>query len=144
MDVTLGRAGDYGIRALLDVARTERGQRRKAREIAKAMSIPRTYLARVLARLVDAGLLAAKAGRNGGYVLARPASEIRLIELVEAMEGPATIERCVVRGIPCSSAGTCAVHAPWSTAQEAFALTLSSVTLADIVRRDRDLRVLDG
>jgi Rrf2 family protein len=73
MDVVLARRTDYAIRAILDVARHD-GALRKAREISDAMEISPNYLARILATLVNGGMLHATAGPAGGYRLTRPAS----------------------------------------------------------------------
>lgn len=140
MEITLSLTGDYGVRALLEVARAHGEGRRKTREIAEAMDIPTSYLSQILADLVTAGMLRAAAGRHGGYELTRAPDEILLLDVVEVLDGEITLERCVLRGIECSSDGICAIHDAWSAAQESFVSSLRSVTLADLVERDRELR----
>ncbi len=143
MQTTLGRTGDYGVRAVLDVARAHGDGRRKTREIAEAMNIPTRYLSQLLALLVRADILTATAGPSGGYELAREPGAITLLDVVEAVEGPVALERCVVRGIPCSSDGICAVHDAWSAAQDAMLERLGQTSFAELVRRDAELRA-DG
>ena len=138
MQASLGRKGDYSVRALIDIARG-RGDRRKAREIASEMGIPNRYLTQILANLVQHGLLSAVAGPSGGYVLARPSDEISLLEIVEAAEGPIALDVCVLRGGPCSWETSCPVHIPWARAQNAMAEQLSTTSLADLVGIDGDL-----
>lgn len=146
MQMTLSRTGDYGVRAVLDVALHHEVGRRKTREIADAMNIPTGYLSQILAILVRAGVLKATAGRTGGYELARDPAELRLIEVVEIVEGPVALERCVLRGIPCGSDGICAVHDAWASAQQAMVEQLGGITFADLVERDLELqaRPVDG
>jgi len=139
MQTTLGRTGDYGVRAVLDVARTYGHGRRKTREIAQAMNIPPRYLSQLLALLVRVEILTATAGPSGGYELARPPEELTLLDVVEAIEGSVALERCVVRGIPCSSDGICAVHDAWSAAQDAMAGRLAETNFAELAARDREL-----
>ena len=79
MQTTLGRKGDYSVRAVLDIA-NHAGQRRKSREIAEDMDIPARYLPQILANLVEHGILSAEAGPTGGYLLARPATDITLLD----------------------------------------------------------------
>lgn len=137
MQVTLQRKGDYSVRAMLDVARHSDTGRRKAREIAVEMEIPQPYVAQVLADLVRHGLLTAVAGPTGGYSLSRPASEITLLEVTEAAEGPTTLESCVLRGGPCDWVGVCPVHETWWRAQNALKETLAATTFADMVAIDK-------
>jgi len=131
MKFRLGRRGDYAVRAVFDLARHP-GERRKTRQIAGAMDIPRKYLPQILADLVRAGMLDAHAGPAGGYSLAVPAAQITLLEVVEAAEEPLTLVTCVLRGGPCDEAGPCAVHDTWKEAQAAFADRLARTNFADL------------
>ena len=136
MQVTLGRKGDYSVRAMLDVARHSDAGRRKAREIASEMDIPQPYAAQILADLVRHGLLTAVAGPTGGYRLTRPASEITLLEVAEAAEGPTVLESCVLRGGPCDWTRVCPVHETWWRGQTALRDTLGATSFADLVAID--------
>ncbi len=136
MQVTLGRRGDYAVRALLDVVRHAGAGRRKTREIAADMDIPASYLPQILAGLVRGGYLTAQAGPAGGYSLARPAERITLLEVVEHAEGPTTVDRCILRGGACSWETVCPFHDPWARAQAAFTRVLQETTFADIATID--------
>ena len=138
MQASLGRKGDYSVRAVLDLAR-HHGDRRKAREIAGEMDIPLRYLTQILASLVQNGLLDAVAGPSGGYTLARPPEEITLLEVVEAAEGPIMLESCVLRGGPCSWEDSCPVHIPWAEAQNALAARLAATTFADLANSAEEM-----
>ena len=140
MQIALGRTGDYGVRAVLDVACHYPEQRRKTREIAAAMNIPLRYLSQILALLVRADILKATAGPTGGYELARDPADLRLLDVVEVVEGAVTLERCVLRGIPCSSDGICAVHEAWAGAQDAMVERLSGTNFAELVEREAEFR----
>jgi len=134
MQITLTRRGDYGIRAVLDLARHEGAGRRKKREIAAAMEIPSGFLSQILATLVRADLVRAAAGPDGGYVLARPAAAISLLDVVEAVEGPVALRRCLLRGIPCASDEPCAVHDAWARAQDATTGVLGATSFDALAR----------
>lgn len=133
--ITLSKKGDYSVRAVLDLAVHYGEGRRKAREIASAMEIPEQYLARILADLTRSQLITATAGPGGGYELRRAPSQIRLLEVVEASEGPIALRDCVLRDIPCGSAEICAVHEAWSQAQAAMVKRLRQTTFAQLARR---------
>jgi Rrf2 family protein len=138
MQASLGRKGDYSVRAVLDLARHD-GDRRKAREIAVEMDIPLQYLTQILASLVQHDLLAAVAGPTGGYTLARPAADISLLQVVEAAEGPIKLEQCVLRGGPCTWEESCPVHIPWAGAQTALAAQLAATSFADLARSSAEI-----
>lgn len=135
MQVTLGRKGDYAVRAMIALARAE-GERRKVRQIASTMDIPARYLPQIVAPLVKAGLVQATAGPDGGYALARDAGDITLLEVIELSEGPLAGDRCMLAGGPCDWGPVCPAHDTWSRAYEALAAELRRSTFADLARID--------
>ena len=139
MEVTLDRRGDYSVRAVLDIARNSGKGRRKARQIASVMDIPARYATQILADLVRHGLLTAMAGPDGGYSLARPPDEITLLDVVDAVEGPTSLDTCVLRGGPCDWTDTCPIHVTWWKAQAAFIDVLAGVTFAELVDIDAEI-----
>ncbi len=140
MRLELGRRADYAIRAAVDIARhAEGGQRRKARAIAEEMGIPASYVPQILAELVRAELVRSVAGRDGGYCLAREPHEISLLDVVHAVDGEVVSTTCVLRGGPCRWDDICAVHVPWSRAQNAMLDSLAKTTLGDLVEIDAAL-----
>jgi Rrf2 family protein len=136
MQLKLKRRGDYSVRAMIHVARHHDTRLRQARQIASEMQIPYKYLTQILAELVAKGLLVAKHGPAGGYRLARSPADITLLDVVEATEGPATFNHCVLRDGPCDWDQTCPVHDTWSQAQSALAQELAATTMADLARID--------
>lgn len=139
MRMRLGRKGDYAVRAMVDLTRYEGQGLRKTREIAEEMAIPMTYLPQILARLVAVGLATSVAGPGGGYALARPSGEIRLLDVIDAMEEAGEPPECVLVGGPCRWETECAVHRFWWGAQEAFREQLHDATLADVGAVDAEL-----
>jgi Rrf2 family protein len=136
MRLELTRRGDYAVRAMLALARHgEASGLLSARRIAEGMAIPERFLPQVLGDLTRAGLVEASPGRNGGYRLARPAGEISLLEVVEAIEGDSRRKSCVLRGGPCGQDGTCDVHDVFFSAQDAMLGTLAAATLAGLPER---------
>lgn len=140
MDLSLGRRADYAIRCVVALAAVhEDGGRRKAASIAEEMAVPSSYVPRILAELVRAELAVSQAGREGGYRLARPPSEISLLQVVRAVDGEVVSRDCVLRGGPCRWEDACAVHEPWARAQQALLDELDGTTLAEVVANDREL-----
>ncbi len=139
MPVTLGKHGDYAVRAVIDLARHWDGEPRKAREIAASMDIPPDFLKRILAELVAQGLLTSTAGSNGGYRLTRSPEEISLLDIIEPTERLLTPDKCILKGGPCDWSSVCPIHDPWCLAQKAFAEILDSANLAQVAGVDRDI-----
>lgn len=132
------RRTDYGIRALVFIAGSDSASA-KAGEIGAAMDIPLGFLHQVMQELQRAGLVTSRPGRSGGYALARPAAEVTVRQIVEALEGPLEAQECALRGGPCHWEQVCAMHWVWSGAQQALVNELDRATLAQIVEDDREL-----
>jgi Rrf2 family transcriptional regulator, iron-sulfur cluster assembly transcription factor len=128
----LTKRGDYAVRAMLALARAEGNGLLSARRIAGAMAIPVRFLPQVLGDLQRAGLVEAAPGRSGGYRLTRPADDIALLEVIEAVEGESRRRTCVLRASPCGHNGHCDVHDVFFEAQERMLLTLGAATLASV------------
>jgi Rrf2 family protein len=136
MELTLGMRADYTVRAVLDLALHHGEGWRKADDISRDRTIPRSYLAHLLADLVHAGMVTSHAGRHGGYELARPPAEIDLLTVIEVAEGAVASAHCVLRGGPCHLEDTCAIHDPWARAQGALRDALRATSFADVAAID--------
>ncbi len=136
MKVRLGRRGDYAVRAMISIARHPAGGRRKTRQITDEMDLPPGFATQILASLARGGLLTATAGPDGGYSLARPATEISVLDVVELAEGQITIDECVLRGGPCDWVAVCPMHSTWSEAQRALTTRLAATSLFDLAALD--------
>jgi Rrf2 family protein len=133
--VRVSTRGDYASRALLSLAlHADAGGPTSVRDIAERTGLPQPYLEQILLALKGAGLVRSKRGVGGGYVLARPASEIRLSDIVSAVDGPITLGDF---GEPhengaCDHEGQCVLLAIWHVVGEHMRAHLGSYTLADI------------
>ncbi len=96
----LSNAVAIGLHAAMFLA-TDEGQSATASQIARTFSISAAHLVKVLQTLSRAGLIEATRGRGGGYRLSRPARKIRLLELVEAIEGKLEVHECLLRHPMC-------------------------------------------
>lgn len=141
MKLELGRRADYAIRCVVALAGAHGdGQRHKAADIAADMDVPVSYVPRILAKLVRAGITESLAGRDGGYRLARDPAAVSLLDVVSAVDGELSSTACVLRSGPCRWHDACAVHEPWARAQQALLDELAATSLADVVATDRQLQ----
>ena len=146
LGVALGRAklgvvrlelthrGSYAIRAVLALARAHPEAVVPARTIAKEMDIPVRFLPQVLGDLNRAGIVEARLGRAGGYRLSKSADDISLLDIIEASEGDARRQTCVLTGNPCgSSPDPCDVHPMFFDAEEAILERLGGTSVAEVI-----------
>jgi Rrf2 family iron-sulfur cluster assembly transcriptional regulator len=122
----------YGIRALVHLARSKEDSEVSA-QIARIEGIPAKYLEGILTQLKAAGLVLSVRGKNGGYRLARPASKIKMIEIVEALEGEVKPVGCVDDSGTCSHGDFCLPRIFWVGLKVAIDGYLESKTLLDVI-----------
>ncbi|MCQ3805931.1 MAG: Rrf2 family transcriptional regulator [Acidimicrobiaceae bacterium] len=131
--------GDYAARALLSLALHTEDAPTSVREIAERTALPQPYLEQILLAVKGAGIVRSKRGVGGGYVLTRDPSEIRLSEIVRAVDGPITagdFSEPHSDGA-CDHEGQCVLLSIWSAAGSHMRDFLDSFTLADIARMSR-------
>jgi Rrf2 family protein len=134
MRLELTKRADYAIRTVMALARTDADERLSVRRIAAEQKIPERFLPQVMGDLVRAGFVEGAIGRNGGYRLTRPAADLSLLDIVEAIEGDSRRRTCVLRGGPCTRSGVCDVHDAFVGAQEALLAELAEARVGDLIR----------
>ncbi|MEY3566135.1 MAG: hypothetical protein RLZ19_149 [Actinomycetota bacterium] len=133
--VRVSTRGDYACRALLSLSlHADDHGPTSVRDIAERTGLPQPYLEQILLALKGAGLVRSKRGVGGGYTLARPPSEIRLNEIISAVDGPITLGDF---GEPhqdgsCDHEGQCVLLAIWKQAGDHMRQHLEGFTLATI------------
>jgi Rrf2 family protein len=124
----ISRRTDYGVRVILDLATLPRDSRTSTQEIADRQNIPTPFLAKIISQLSLAGLVTTFRGAGGGVILARPAAEISLLQVIEALEGPIRLNRCVIEPDACPRNEHCPVHHVWAKAQTDLTSLLDDTT----------------
>jgi Rrf2 family iron-sulfur cluster assembly transcriptional regulator len=128
----ISRRTDYGVRVILDLAIQSQKERTSTQEIAERQNIPGPFLAKIISQLALSGLITTYRGAGGGVSLARPASEISLLHVIEALDGPLRLNRCVIEPSACPRDEYCPVHHIWAKAQEDLTSLLSGTTFDDL------------
>ena len=132
---------EYGVRLMVELGRQTPDRPVSLKAIADAEGLPLAYLEQVVARLRRAGLVLSARGAHGGYWLARPAEEITMYEVVEALEGTIAPMECLVddqtHRVLCSHGPDqghgCATKLLWTRVQGGIIRSLQQVTLAELV-----------
>ena len=129
----LNRGVEYGIEGLAYLARAGSDHSTLLREVSRATSIPETFLSKIFQRLVRSGLVRSRRGFRGGFLLARPPSQITLREVVEALQGPIyTPSREADSGKNFTGRAQQAVQQVVEKAQSRVRAVFEEITLADL------------
>lgn len=124
---------EYGLLAAIDLACSHGSGPVSAREVAERRNIPARFLEQLFVALRRAGLVSAVRGARGGFVLTREPSEITVLDVVEALEGPLSASVCdSERGSTCGHAGACAAAPVWARATAALRDVFATTTIADL------------
>ena len=135
----LTRAADYGVRALVHLADVESHNRASLTDLAELAGVTPAFLSKVLQRLVQAGLVASKRGKRGGFELLPRARTATLLEILVALDGVPELNICLAPE-GCHRSDWCAAHPIWQEAQDRMRTVLSSVTLDQLATQSRQRR----
>ncbi len=130
------RQADYALRAMLYLARMEQNQRAATSQIAKEMEIPPSFLAKIISQLSIAGLIHTSRGARGGVSLARKPKAISLLDVVEAIDGPITLNECTQDPGICSFGDSCPLHEVWCETQAELVRKLRESTFDTLLARE--------
>jgi Rrf2 family protein len=136
-----GAGAEYALHSLLILA--TRPEPASVRDLASFQVLPEKYLAKLFTRMKKAGLVAASEGVAGGFTLARPAGQIPVLAVLEAVDPDRTLFACAEIRSQCAlfgpkapewaTAGTCRIHLVMTEAEQALRAFLNAKTLADLV-----------
>ncbi len=126
----LSQTGIYAIRAMGYIASKQDEKPLLSRTIAEEMEIPANFLSKILNRLVQAGLIRSLRGRNGGFVMAKPPSEIFIRDIVDLFMQLDDYKNCLLGLEKCD--GSCGLHHRWRNITEQFELMLDRTTIDNV------------
>lgn len=129
------RAGEYGVLGLMCLARRSAGSVMMIDEVSREEHIPKSFAAKIFQSLVKAGLVKGNRGSGGGFILLKPAKEITVLDVIEAIEGKIAFQRCLAPDEPkCEHHGGCALCGLFEQAQDQVKDVFSRTTLADLMK----------
>jgi Rrf2 family protein len=137
----LTRGGEYGIRGVLYLAQQNNGKVSMLSAIAKEQDVPPRFLAKIFQALAKAGVVKSHRGAKGGFSLARPAAEITIKDVIEAIEGPIHLNVCLIAEGECDRDQFCSVHSVWNDAQTKMMDVLSRKNFAELAKDEQESRL---
>jgi Rrf2 family protein len=132
--IRINRQTDYAIRVILYLAQQEENIRIPTAKALREMQVPPSLGQRIVADLARSKFITTYAGRDGGLVLARPAQEINLRQIVEHFEGKFFISDCLVDKGNCPFDNKCPVRFRWVKLQSQIVLELEQITFSELAQ----------
>lgn len=137
----LTKKADYGLMAMKHLAEHAHRGSCSAKDVADAYGIPPEALAKILQRLVRAGLLQSQHGINGGYTLVRDPNQISAFEVIQAIDGPLFITSCVtVRG-ECDQTDRCTIREPLRKVNESIEQVLKKIKISQMKEEPETIEI---
>jgi len=128
----LTRAADYAVRVMIHLATLPETQRTLLPALANATGAPVSFLSKVLQALAHAELISSKRGSQGGFQILPRGRAASVRQVVEAIDGPISLNLCLLSGSACSRQSRCTVHRVWFEAQAAMLLVLDAARIGDL------------
>jgi len=132
MTVIFSKKCELALQAVLYISAGEEGKCFGAVEISDEIGVPKEFTSKILQSLTNSGIVGSKKGKSGGFKLAKPASEIRLIDIVDSIDGLEVFHNCVLGFPGCSIDEPCPVHNKWGVLRYETLKMLSDETLEDL------------
>ena len=133
----LSTRGQYGTRALLELALRRDEEPVLLKDIARSQQISLPYLQHLITPLIAGGILRSTRGAKGGISLARPPEQIRLSEVIQLLEGSTAPVECVDNPRICRRSASCVSRDIWGELKKVMDGVLESITLQDLVERQK-------
>ena len=138
--LSLTKQCEYGIRLLLHLAAQPAAQRVTAGELAEACDVSAGNVPTIVNVLARSGILICSPGRGGGCELAVDPADLSMLQIIEVLDGPLEVAHCLLDSRRCHGRDPeCAVHSAWSEGRDAAIRSLAQTSLADALRREREI-----
>ncbi len=132
MTVIFSKKCELALQAVLYISAGAEERCFSAIEISDEIGVPKEFTSKILQSLTSSGIVSSKKGKSGGFFLTKPAAEIRLIDIVESIDGLDVFHNCVLGFPGCSVEEPCPVHNKWGVLREETLKMLSEQTLEQL------------
>jgi len=138
--LSIRRETDYAARIVLHLSMLGDGVQITAEEVAQKRLLPRAFVRRIIRRLGTAGILCTIRGARGGIRLARPASDISLLDIVRAVEGGMHLNPCVANPLACPLTSNCPVRKSWTKVTAQITHSLAAIRFDKLAKASNTTR----
>ena len=141
MSMQITNQADYALRSMLYIAKYAESQLIPSNTIAEEMQISRIFLSRINSQLVNAGLIRTRRGARGWVMLAKPAAEITVYDVVTTIDGPITLIDCIADPESCPLSPDCPYRTFWEETQNALIARMKAVSLQDMLANSKKIGI---
>jgi len=138
----LTRAADYAVRVMIYLAMLAPGERASLPSVVEATGAPESFLSKVLQGLTRAHMITSRRGPAGGFEISAMGRLTSMRDVVEAIDGPISLNVCVSQKRSCPRKDWCPAHPVWAKAQESLITVLTTAKIADLASGNADLSAL--
>lgn len=135
MTVIFSKKCELGVQAALYLSILDKDVCISAKQISEELNVPREFVSKVLQLLRPSGIVGSKKGKSGGFYLQKDSKKIRLIDIVKALDGLETFNKCALGFPDCSPSKPCPVHDKWGKLREETLRMLSEETLYELRKK---------
>ncbi|MFB3828162.1 MAG: Rrf2 family transcriptional regulator [Bryobacteraceae bacterium] len=128
------RSAEYAIRAFVYLAQVQEGKYAMVKNIAESEQIPAHFLAKILQQLARKGMLRSSKGPTGGFAMRTAPADVKLLDIVEALDGLAAYQKCASGLSECSDEVPCSMHDSWVALRGRIMDYLGQNSIADLVK----------
>ena len=141
MSMQITNQADYALRSMLYIAKYAESQLIPSNTIAEEMQISRIFLSRINSQLVNAGLIRTRRGARGGVMLAKPAAESTIYDVVTTIDGPITLIDCIADPDTCPLSPDCPYRTFWEETQNTLIARMKAVSLQDMLANSKKIGI---
>ena len=132
------QTAQYALQAMIYLASRTDGVPVLGQEISETVGIPQNYLSKIMHTLGHVGLVVAKRGKTGGYLLASDPGDIRIRSAIEAFDNLESLKYCVLGRMECSEESPCTAHEGWKEIVTLLNEFIENTTIADLAQSADD------
>jgi len=129
------KAAEYGVLGLIALSRRPQGEVVMIDVLCEEEAVPKSFLGKIFQSLCKSGLIGSSRGSGGGFYLAKPASEISVLEVLESIEGPIALQKCLETDSGCEHTRGCALCGLLAEAQDRMKAVFAGTSLATLAGR---------
>jgi Rrf2 family protein len=129
----LNNTSQYAIKIVTFIVQNGSQNKYNAKDISEKLSIPYKYLTRIMTQLVEANIIISTRGREGGYSIQKEPSEIKIVDILEAVKESLHQKECLLGNGPCNARDKCVLHDKWTSPKKAIADMFRNTTLEDLI-----------
>jgi Rrf2 family protein len=137
MTVIFSKSCEYALQAVLFLSVQEKGKFFSAFDISKQLGVPKEFVSKIMQKLSNYGIISSRKGKNGGFYFSRNPEELRLIDIVIAIDGLEIFHNCVLGFPGCGTQTPCPVHNKWGKLRDETYAMLSQETIKDLIDATR-------